>query len=105
MVVLELVHYLQLLVWQVTFENKKISVLDMTGMSQKKNGSVSSHLRFYSDDNSIGSQRIPDGHLDLLLSYDLLGISDKNITNKINHNRTNSVLKIVINNLRGVCTR
>ena len=58
-------------------------------MSQ--NGSVSSHLRFYSDDNSI-SQRIPDGHLDLLLSYDLLGISDKNITNKINHNRTNIVL-------------
>ena len=72
-------------------ENKKISVLDMTGMSQK-NGSVSSHLRFYTDHNNIGSQRIPDGHLDLLLSYDLLGISDKNITNKINHNRTNIVV-------------
>ena len=72
-------------------ENKKISVLDMTGMSQK-NGSVSSHLRFYTDHNNIGSQRIPDGHLDLLLSYDLLGIGDKNITNKINQNRTNIVV-------------
>ena len=52
-------------------EGKGVSVLDMTGMSQK-NGSVVSHVRIMSRPGEFHSQRIPTGEADLILGCDLL---------------------------------
>ena len=52
-------------------EGKQVSVLDMTGMSQK-NGAVSSHVRIAGGDAAVHSQRIPAGDADLLLGCDML---------------------------------
>jgi indolepyruvate ferredoxin oxidoreductase len=48
-----------------------VSVLDMTGMSQK-NGSVTSHIRIASDNAQLKAQRIPTGEADLILGCDML---------------------------------
>ena len=52
-------------------EGKGVSVLDMTGMSQK-NGSVTSHVRIASDNAHLKAQRIPTGEADLILGCDML---------------------------------
>jgi indolepyruvate ferredoxin oxidoreductase len=52
-------------------EGKGVSVLDMTGMSQK-NGSVTSHIRIASDNAQLKAQRIPTGEADLVLGCDML---------------------------------
>jgi indolepyruvate ferredoxin oxidoreductase len=52
-------------------EGKGVSVLDMTGMSQK-NGSVTSHVRIARDAAQLKAQRIPTGEADLILGCDML---------------------------------
>ncbi|WP_260854683.1 indolepyruvate ferredoxin oxidoreductase family protein [Paraburkholderia sp. BCC1884] len=52
-------------------EGKKVSVLDMTGMSQK-NGSVTSHVRISRRTHGIAAARIPTGEADLILGCDML---------------------------------
>jgi indolepyruvate ferredoxin oxidoreductase len=52
-------------------EGKGVSVLDMTGMSQK-NGSVTSHVRIALDAAQLKAQRIPTGEADLILGCDML---------------------------------
>jgi indolepyruvate ferredoxin oxidoreductase len=52
-------------------EGKGVSVLDMTGMSQK-NGSVTSHVRIAHDAAQLKAQRIPTGEADLILGCDML---------------------------------
>ena len=52
-------------------EGKGVSVLDMTGMSQK-NGAVTSHVRIASQPAALRAQRIATGEADLLLGCDLL---------------------------------
>ncbi len=52
-------------------EGKGVSVLDMTGMSQK-NGSVTSHVRLARDPARLLAQRIPTGEADLVLGCDML---------------------------------
>lgn len=52
-------------------EGRGVSVLDMTGMSQK-NGSVTSHVRIANDASLLRAQRIPTGEADLVLGCDIL---------------------------------
>jgi len=52
-------------------EGKGVSVLDMTGMSQK-NGAVTSHVRIASKPGVIHAQRISTGEADLILGCDML---------------------------------
>ena len=52
-------------------EGKGVSVLDMTGMSQK-NGSVTSHVRIARNASDLKAQRIPTGEADLILGCDML---------------------------------
>ncbi|MEO8040657.1 MAG: indolepyruvate ferredoxin oxidoreductase family protein, partial [Betaproteobacteria bacterium] len=52
-------------------EGKGVSVLDMTGMSQK-NGAVTSHVRIARDPDRIRAQRIATGEADLILGCDML---------------------------------
>ncbi|MCW5625750.1 MAG: indolepyruvate ferredoxin oxidoreductase family protein, partial [Burkholderiales bacterium] len=52
-------------------EGKGVSVLDMTGMSQK-NGAVTSHVRVARNVGRIRAQRIATGEADLILGCDML---------------------------------
>jgi len=52
-------------------EGKGVSVLDMTGMSQK-NGAVTSHVRIAAAPSDIHAQRIATGEADLILGCDML---------------------------------
>ena len=52
-------------------EGKGVSVLDMTGMSQK-NGAVTSHVRVARQPGRIRAQRIATGEADLILGCDML---------------------------------
>ncbi len=52
-------------------EGKGVSVLDMTGMSQK-NGAVTSHVRIADRPGAIHAQRIATGEADLILGCDML---------------------------------
>ncbi len=52
-------------------EGKGVSVLDMTGMSQK-NGSVTSHVRIAPEPMAIHAQRIATGEANLILGCDML---------------------------------
>jgi indolepyruvate ferredoxin oxidoreductase len=52
-------------------EGKGVSVLDMTGMSQK-NGAVTSHVRIAPAPESIHAQRIATGEANLILGCDML---------------------------------
>ncbi|MCC7546620.1 MAG: indolepyruvate ferredoxin oxidoreductase family protein [Burkholderiales bacterium] len=52
-------------------EGKGVSVLDMTGMSQK-NGAVTSHVRIAARPSDIHAQRIATGEADLVLGCDML---------------------------------
>jgi indolepyruvate ferredoxin oxidoreductase len=52
-------------------EGQGVSVLDMTGMSQK-NGAVTSHVRIARDASLLRAQRIPTGEADLVLGCDML---------------------------------
>ena len=52
-------------------EGKGVSVLDMTGMSQK-NGSVTSHVRIATNPTAMHAQRIATGEANLVLGCDML---------------------------------
>jgi indolepyruvate ferredoxin oxidoreductase len=52
-------------------EGKGVSVLDMTGMSQK-NGAVTSHVRIAAQPGAIHAQRIATGEANLILGCDML---------------------------------
>ena len=68
-------------------EGKGVSVLDMTGMSQK-NGSVTSHVRIARDPAQLKAQRIPTGEADLILGCDMLTAAAPDAIAKMQPGRT-----------------
>ena len=68
-------------------EGKGVSVLDMTGMSQK-NGSVTSHVRLAARPADIYAQRIATGEADLVLGCDLLTAASADAIAKTRPGRT-----------------
>ena len=72
-------------------EGKGVSVLDMTGMSQK-NGSVTSHVRFATSPLQLRAQRIATGEADLILACDLLTAGASDAISKTSPERTLAVV-------------
>jgi indolepyruvate ferredoxin oxidoreductase len=72
-------------------EGKGVSVLDMTGMSQK-NGSVSSHVRIAAHPQAIRAQRIASGEADLVLGCDMLTAATHDALAKLCTGRTHAVI-------------
>jgi indolepyruvate ferredoxin oxidoreductase len=72
-------------------ENKGVSVLDMTGMSQK-NGAVKSHVKFAPHPSAIHAQRIATGEADLILGCDMLTAASQDAISKTNPGRTVAVI-------------
>ena len=67
-------------------ERKSVSVLDMTGMSQK-NGSVTSHVRI-SEKSRDYPARIPSGEADLVIGCDILTSGARDAVSKMRLGRT-----------------
>jgi indolepyruvate ferredoxin oxidoreductase len=74
-------------------EGKGVSVLDMTGMSQK-NGTVVSHVRLARMPGATHSQRIPTGEADLLLGCDLLAAGSADAIAKTHPGRTRAIVNL-----------
>ncbi|MFN0318335.1 MAG: indolepyruvate ferredoxin oxidoreductase family protein [Burkholderiales bacterium] len=74
-------------------EGKGVSVLDMTGMSQK-NGAVTSHVRISSQPGGIRAQRIATGEADLILGCDMLTSGAADAIAKTRPGRTVAVINI-----------
>lgn len=74
-------------------EGKGVSVLDMTGMSQK-NGSVTSHVRVGRTPEIIRAQRIATGEADLVLGCDMLTAGSHDAISKMRAGRTHAVVNI-----------
>lgn len=72
-------------------EGKGVSVLDMTGMSQK-NGAVTSHVRFARTPLELRAQRIATGEADLILGCDLLTAGAADAIAKTSLGRTLAVI-------------
>ena len=72
-------------------EGKGVSVLDMTGMSQK-NGSVTSHIRITRVPGAIRAQRIATGEADLVLGCDMLTAGAQDAIAKMRAGRTRAVV-------------
>ncbi|MBV8665914.1 MAG: indolepyruvate ferredoxin oxidoreductase family protein [Burkholderiaceae bacterium] len=72
-------------------EGKGVSVLDMTGMSQK-NGSVTSHIRVANNVKRIRAQRIATGEADLILGCDMLTAGSQDAISKMRPGRTRAVV-------------
>ncbi|HEY5931124.1 MAG TPA: indolepyruvate ferredoxin oxidoreductase family protein, partial [Burkholderiales bacterium] len=72
-------------------EGKGISVLDMTGMSQK-NGAVTSHVRIAAQPSDIRAQRIATGEADLILGCDMLTAGAQDAIAKTRPERTVAVI-------------
>ena len=72
-------------------EGKGVSVLDMTGMSQK-NGSVTSHVRIAADNGQLKAQRIPTGEADLVLGCDMLTAGAPDAISKMRPGRTYALI-------------
>ncbi len=72
-------------------EGKGVSVLDMTGMSQK-NGSVTSHVRIAAAPEAIRAQRIATGEADLVLGCDVLTAGAHDAISKMRPGRTHAVI-------------
>lgn len=68
-------------------EGKGVSVLDMTGMSQK-NGSVTSHVRIARQATALKAQRIPTGEADLVLGCDMLTAGAPDAVSRMQPSRT-----------------
>lgn len=68
-------------------EGKGVSVLDMTGMSQK-NGSVTSHVRIAQAPEAIRTQRIATGEADLVLGCDMLTAGAQDAISRMRAGRT-----------------
>ena len=74
-------------------EGRGVSVLDMTGMSQK-NGAVSSQVRMAATPAQIRSQRIATGEADLLLGCDLLTAGSPDAIAKTRAGRTFAAINL-----------
>ncbi|MBI2800676.1 MAG: indolepyruvate ferredoxin oxidoreductase family protein [Gammaproteobacteria bacterium] len=72
-------------------EGKAVSVLDMTGMSQK-NGAVMSHIRIAGDPTRLRGQRIAAGETDLLLAYDMITAGDPEVIARTHSERTTAIV-------------
>ncbi|WP_240162774.1 indolepyruvate ferredoxin oxidoreductase family protein [Paraburkholderia sp. Cy-641] len=72
-------------------EGKGVSILDMTGMSQK-NGSVTSHVRFSKVPGIIHAARIPSGEADLILGCDFLTAGAHDAVSKMRQGRTTAII-------------
>ena len=72
-------------------EGRGISVLDMTGMSQK-NGAVTSHVRIAAKPSDIRAQRIATGEADLILGCDMLTAGAADAIAKTRPERTVAVI-------------
>ncbi len=72
-------------------EGKGVSVLDMTGVSQK-NGAVSSHVRLAMRPTDIRAQRIATGEADLILGCDLLTAAAADAIAKTRPGRTRAIV-------------
>ncbi|MEK0429477.1 MAG: hypothetical protein RL001_2004 [Pseudomonadota bacterium] len=72
-------------------EGKGVSVLDMTGMSQK-NGSVTSHVRIAASPEAIRAQRIATGEADLVLGCDMLTAGAHDAISKMRAGRTHAII-------------
>ena len=72
-------------------EGKGVSVLDMTGMSQK-NGSVTSHVRIAATPEALRAQRIATGEADLVLGCDMLTAGAHDAISKMRPGRTHAVI-------------
>ncbi len=74
-------------------EGKGVSVLDMTGMSQK-NGAVTSHVRFAKSPDQLKAQRIATGEADLILGCDQLTAASAEVIAKTNPDRTVAIINL-----------
>ncbi|MEI7970387.1 MAG: indolepyruvate ferredoxin oxidoreductase family protein [Betaproteobacteria bacterium] len=72
-------------------EGKGVSVLDMTGMSQK-NGAVTSHVRIAARQDDLRAQRIATGEADLILGCDMLTAGAADAIAKTRPGRTVAVI-------------
>jgi indolepyruvate ferredoxin oxidoreductase len=72
-------------------EGKGVSVLDMTGMSQK-NGAVTSHVKLAASPASLRAQRIATGEADLLLGCDMLTAGSADSVAKARPGRTAAII-------------
>jgi len=72
-------------------EEKSVSVLDMTGMSQK-NGAVTSHIRIAKSGHKIRAQRIATGEADLILGCDMLTAGGQDAISKTRIGKTTAVI-------------
>ena len=72
-------------------EGRGVSVLDMTGMSQK-NGAVTSHVKLASSPAKLRAQRIATGEADVLLGCDLLTAGAADAVAKARPGRTVAVV-------------
>jgi indolepyruvate ferredoxin oxidoreductase len=72
-------------------EGRGVSVLDMTGMSQK-NGAVTSHVRFALQPEGIRAQRIATGEADLILGCDMLAAGAVDAIAKARPGRTQVIV-------------
>jgi indolepyruvate ferredoxin oxidoreductase len=74
-------------------EGKGVSVLDMTGMSQK-NGAVTSHVRLALNPSSIHAQRVATGEADLVLGCDMLTAGSQDVIAKTRPGVTVAVVNL-----------
>jgi indolepyruvate ferredoxin oxidoreductase len=72
-------------------EGKGVSVLDMTGMSQK-NGSVMSHVRIASTPADIRAVRLASGEADAVLGCDLMTSASADALSKMQLGRARAVI-------------
>ena len=72
-------------------EGKGVSVLDMTGMSQK-NGAVTSHVRIAETPGQLRAQRIATGEADLILGCDQLTAGSADVIAKTRPGRTLAII-------------
>ncbi len=72
-------------------EGKGVSVLDMTGVSQK-NGAVMSHIRLAAAPQNIHAQAIATGEADLILGCDMLTAGAHDAISKTRPGRTVAVI-------------
>ena len=72
-------------------EGKGVSVLDMTGMSQK-NGAVTSHVRLAKTPGQLRAQRIATGEADLVLGCDQLTAGSADVVAKTRPGRTLAII-------------
>jgi indolepyruvate ferredoxin oxidoreductase len=72
-------------------EGKGVSVLDMTGMSQK-NGAVTSHVKLAASPEHLRAQRIATGEADVLLGCDMLTAGSADSVAKARPGRTAAII-------------